>query len=266
MSGVVVAVLLAGLAAALMVPPRVGVHPPPGGVGGPAGSGVFGGAGALDGRGDVAGMPVAVAPEASAGWMVRWRWLPSALAGVGAASFVGGRGGLVIGPVAMVVAWVALSRVEPASLRREREQARRELPHVVRLLGTALAAGTAPADALEVVADALPGAATRRLQPVALRLRLGADPIATWGALAADPALAPLGRALARAQSGGVPVATAVARLADDLARAARADVEDRARAVGVRAAVPLGLCLLPAFVLVGIVPLVVALLAALDL
>ena len=38
------------------------------------------------------------------------------------------------------------------------------------------------------------------------------------------------------------------------------------ARAVGVRAAVPLGLCLLPAFVLIGIVPLVVALLADLKL
>ena len=49
----------------------------------------------------------------------------------------------------------------------------------------------------------------------------------------------------------------AVERLADDLTGAARATVEDRARAVGVKAAVPLGLCLLPAFVLLGIVPLV---------
>ena len=52
----------------------------------------------------------------------------------------------------------------------------------------------------------------------------------------------------------------AVERLADDLGHQARADVEDRARAVGVKAAVPLGLCLLPAFVLIGIVPLVAGL------
>ena len=57
-----------------------------------------------------------------------------------------------------------------------------------------------------------------------------------------------------------------VERLADDLARSARADTEERARAVGVKAALPLGLCLLPAFVLIGIVPLVVALLSALEL
>jgi hypothetical protein len=52
-------------------------------------------------------------------------------------------------------------------------------------------------------------------------------------------------------------VADAMARLAGDLRRDARARVEGRARAVGVKAAVPLGLCMLPAFVLLGVVPLV---------
>jgi hypothetical protein len=46
-------------------------------------------------------------------------------------------------------------------------------------------------------------------------------------------------------------------RLSDDLRRQVRAEVESRARAVGVKAALPLGTCLLPAFVLVGVVPLV---------
>jgi pilus assembly protein TadC len=54
-------------------------------------------------------------------------------------------------------------------------------------------------------------------------------------------------------------VTDAVAALAEELDEQARARVEDRARAVGVRAAVPLGLCLLPAFLLLGIVPLVAA-------
>jgi pilus assembly protein TadC len=97
---------------------------------------------------------------------------------------------------------------------------------------------------------------------VAARLRLGADPAQVWGALAADPGLAPLGRTLARAHRTGSPIVAAVERLADELARSGRADVEDRARAVGVRAAVPLGLCLLPSFLLLGIVPLAVSLVA----
>jgi hypothetical protein len=46
-------------------------------------------------------------------------------------------------------------------------------------------------------------------------------------------------------------------RLAEDLRRDTRAQLESRARAVGVKAALPLGVCLLPAFVLVGVVPLV---------
>jgi hypothetical protein len=52
-------------------------------------------------------------------------------------------------------------------------------------------------------------------------------------------------------------VADAMLRLADDLRSRSRADVERRARAVGVQAALPLGACLLPSFVLIGVVPLV---------
>jgi hypothetical protein len=60
-------------------------------------------------------------------------------------------------------------------------------------------------------------------------------------------------------------VAAVVERLADDLAETGRAEVEQRARTVGVRAAVPLGLCLLPAFLLLGIVPLVASLVSGLE-
>jgi pilus assembly protein TadC len=92
------------------------------------------------------------------------------------------------------------------------------------------------------------------------------DPVQVWASLDGDPALAPLGRTMGRAQATGAPVVPAIERLADDLARRAREDVEERARAVGVKAALPLGLCLLPAFLLVGIVPLVAGLLTGLGL
>jgi len=203
--------------------------------------------------------------ELDQGWLQRWRWLLALSGGIGALTFLGGFAGAVAAPIAAVATWVAVGRVEPGEIRRARERAARELPHVVRLLGVALTSGTPPADALEIVADALPGPAGDRLRPVVLRLRLGADPAAGWAALGADPALAPLGRTLARAEEGGVSVATSVARLADDLAAQTRAEVERRARAVGVKAAAPLGLCLLPAFLLIGIVPLVGGLLTSLP-
>jgi pilus assembly protein TadC len=102
------------------------------------------------------------------------------------------------------------------------------------------------------------------LEGALARLRIGVDPLVVWGELGHDDALALMGRTLARVESSGAPVADEVERLADDLERASLAAVEDRARSVGVKAAVPLGLCLLPAFLLIGIVPTVAGLLTSL--
>ncbi|GAA1953621.1 hypothetical protein GCM10009798_10980 [Nocardioides panacihumi] len=201
-----------------------------------------------------------------AGWMMRHRIALSLLAGVAASTLVGGMPGWVIAPVAAGGCWRAIGRAEPADVRRQRDELRRELPHLARLLAAALAAGAAPATAAQAVSDALPGPGGARLGAAAARLRLGADPVAVWQGLADEPALAPLGRALARGQSSGSSVVVSVQRLGDELARAARADAEDRARRVGVKAAVPLGICLLPCFLLIGIVPLVGGLLASLRL
>ncbi|NGN91766.1 type II secretion system F family protein [Nocardioides sp. KC13] len=200
------------------------------------------------------------------GWMMRWRLVLALLAAVAVYVFVGGAVGAVLAAPTGAVCWLVIGRVEPTEVRREREAAKAELPALVRLLSVALSSGAAPAEALVAVAAALPGPAAARLLPAASRLHLGADPEKTWRTLVDDPALAPLGRALARAQATGAPVATTVERLADDLTRNARAEVEDRARAVGVKAAVPLGICLLPAFLLLGVVPVVGGLLANLGI
>jgi Flp pilus assembly protein TadB len=212
----------------------------------------------------------AAPPVARAGerddWLRRWRWPLSGLAGLAAWTFVGATPGVVAGLAASAACWRAIARTEPAGVRREREQLQRELPHVARLLAAALSSGSAPVEAVQAVADALPGPAGARLAGAAARLRLGADPTGVWHGLAAEPALAPLGHALARGHATGASVVASVERLGEELARAARADVEDRARRVGVRAAVPLGVCLLPAFLLIGIVPLVGGLLGSLQL
>jgi pilus assembly protein TadC len=198
--------------------------------------------------------------------MVRYRAPLSLLAGAAAFVFLGGVVGALAAPLATAGCWTAISRAEPVAVRREREELRRELPHLARLLSAALAAGAGPAEAAHAVADALPGPAGAHLRRAAGRLRLGTDPGLVWRALAEEPALAPLGRALARGQSTGASVVTTVERLGEELARAARADAEDRARRVGVKAAVPLGVCLLPSFLLIGIVPLVGGLLGTLGL
>lgn len=199
-------------------------------------------------------------------WMRRWRPLWSLLAGAAAATFLSGSLAGPGGLLTAVAVWVAIGRAEPPSVRRRREAARRELPHLVGLLADALRAGQSPTEALALVATALPGPAADRLVDVVPRLRLGVDPRAVWEGLATDSALAPLGRVLARAEATGAPVVDAVSRLAATLAEDVLSDVEDRARSVGVKAALPLGLCLLPAFILLGIVPVVAGMLGTLGL
>ena len=210
--------------------------------------------------------PTAARQSSDVGWLHRHRLVWAVLAGTAALLFVSGPPGVAAGVVGGVVTWVVIGRSEPAAARRRRRAVARDLPHVVALFAAALRAGASPADAIDQVCRALPGPAADRLAGVAARLSLGLDPGQVWSSLADDPGLVGLGRTLARAHATGAPVVAAVERLADDLARSGRAESEERARAVGVQAAVPLGLCLLPAFVLIGIVPLVVALLTSLEL
>jgi len=231
----VLATALAGLLAALVVPGTVRLPLP-------------------------AGPHTAPPPVEREGGLRRWRLPCALLSGAGAAVLLGGPAAPLAGLVAAAAVWVVAGRIEPRSARLRREEVRRDLPHLVTLLGAALRAGAAPGAAIDVVCRALPGAAADLLGPVAARLSLGGDPFAVWSALAGDPALGQLGRAMARAHRSGAPVVAAVDRLSEELARRSRAEVEDRARAVGVRAAVPLGVCLLPAFLLLGIVPLVAGL------
>ena len=200
------------------------------------------------------------------GWVLRWRWLWAGLAGTAVASFVSGPSGVAAGAVCAVVAWVLIGRSEPADERRRRRSAERDLPGLVQLLAAALETGCDVAAALRLVCDACPGPAAEALATVPPRLALGLPPVQAWQPVLDDPRLAPLGRALVRAGRSGASVTHEVARLADELARTSRASVEERAGSVGVKAAVPLGLCLLPSFVIIGVVPLVVSLLESLDL
>jgi pilus assembly protein TadC len=184
----------------------------------------------------------------------------SALAGL---TLVEGTWSWAVAATLFGATWHVAGRLEPVSVRRQRAQARRELPHVVHLLSLALSAGATVPMALRVVEEALPESTTE-LRAVRGQLELGVEPGLVWSEVARRPELAPLGRALVRAAKVGAAPSAALAQLAHDLAEETRAQVEDRARAVGIKAALPLGLCLLPAFLLIGIAPLVVSTLTAL--
>ena len=187
---------------------------------------------------------------------------PVAAVGVGAGAwlFVGGQAGPVAALAATVVAWWVLARAEAPSRRREREEVERTLPHLIDLFAATLRAGAEPTAGLAQVCSALPGPAADRLAPVIDRSAWGSSGVEAWQAILDDDELAPLGRAMVRSQTSGASVVQTVERLADELARESLARAEDAARRVGVGAAVPLGVCLLPAFLLLGVVPTVASL------
>lgn len=184
--------------------------------------------------------------------------------GVAVWAFFGGVAGVVAGAAGAALALRALRRVEPPAVARRRARLLRDLPTAVDLLAACLDAGEGPPSALRTVGRALRGPVEEALVGLAHRLDLGVDPGVVWRELATHAELGPLGRALGRAHESGASVSDVVHELAVELRERARAGVEERARALEVKVAAPLGLCLLPAFVVLGIVPMVVGLVATL--
>ena len=178
-------------------------------------------------------------------------------AGVAVLLVVPGRIGAVAAAAVAAVVWTRSRHWESAAVRRRRTRVEADLPHVVDLMVAALSSGAAPDDALGRVAGVMAAPMSEELSGWVARLRLGADPVSVWAGMARDPQLGRLGVTLQRSAESGAPVVAALTRLAEDLRARRRADVETRVRQVEVRAAVPLGVCLLPSFVLVGVVPLV---------
>ncbi|WP_330251071.1 type II secretion system F family protein [Nocardia sp. NBC_00565] len=135
------------------------------------------------------------------------------------------------------------------------------------LLAACLRAGLPMAAAARAVAPGAPAALGAALRRAADLLALGADAATAWNQVAQDGAGRPgaeevdsLARMARRSARSGASLASAVGELAEQR----RSGVEDAAAARAERAGVliggPLGLCFLPAFVCLGIVPVVIGL------
>ena len=147
----------------------------------------------------------------------------------------------------------------PAPGPRDPEPAERVDPTVVlELLGAALRAGAGVPRALAAVASAVGGADGAALAPVAAALRLGAPGPAAWDGV--PPRLEVVARALRSCWEEGAAPGEALTAAAEELHRARRDAARTAAGRLGVRLVLPLGTCFLSAFVLVGLVPVLLAL------
>ena len=132
---------------------------------------------------------------------------------------------------------------------------------VLELLAAQLRAGLAPLAALGTLAEALN---SRALYTVCQRLQMGSGWGSAWSGSAAGT-FGELRDALAPAYTGGAPSTALLLSLADAHRLSERRAAERAAGKLSVALVVPLGLCSLPAFICLSIVPILISLLPTLT-
>ncbi|GAA3224572.1 type II secretion system F family protein [Streptomyces sp. NPDC057386] len=176
---------------------------------------------------------------------------------------VGGIAGVALGAVgAGALGWWRRRQAaadRPAE-KAAAQHAARQLPLAADLLAACIAAGAGPVVAARAVGEALGGPVGDALAHGAAEVRLGGEPAEAWRRLAALPGASPLARLLERAGETGLPAAAPVARLATDARAGWTRGATERARRAGVTITAPVGLCFLPAFIAVGVLPVVIGL------
>jgi tight adherence protein C len=165
-------------------------------------------------------------------------------------------------PILTVLAWrvpeMALGRLA----RRRRAAASREVPLFLDLLAVATSAGLAPQLAFRTAAAPLTGPLAEELDAAITRVDLGGRWRDELGGVADRLALPDLRRTaavLSRSENLGSSLADEVGRLAADVRESRRARATERARTAPVKMLFPLVFLILPAFLLLTVVPVLLS-------
>ncbi len=173
---------------------------------------------------------------------------------------------------AAVLPWWWSARSRPAAVAgapdRRRRAADREpvdvdVAVVLALLDAATASGAGLPRALTAVGRAVGGADGRSMERASAALVMGAGWDVAWEGVA--PRLAPLVASLPATWTTGAAPGPALRAGAERVRRDRRTAAREAAGRLGVRLVVPLGLCFLPAFILIGLVPVMLSLGSALT-
>jgi tight adherence protein C len=151
---------------------------------------------------------------------------------------------------------------------RRRAQLEDELPEVVDLLVLAVGAGLTVPLAIDAVARHGGGALAGELGAALAASRTGhrlADALDALPARAGET-VRPLVGPLVAAERYGAPIVAGLERLALDVRAARRRRADEAARKVSVKLLFPLVLCILPAFALLTVAPLIASALRSLRL
>ncbi|WP_425308036.1 type II secretion system F family protein [Ammonicoccus fulvus] len=164
---------------------------------------------------------------------------------------------LLLGAGVAAAVVVLLGRIEPSSAQKAREQRILDLPHALELLAGCLASGLPLRRAVREVSAAMTGPIGDDLRLVIGQVDIGVDERQAWLTLEDSPGWTGIARDIARAAESGSGLRLTLDRHAVRARKVAHTHRQARARTVGVRSVLPLMVCFLPAFVLIGIVPTV---------
>lgn len=188
----------------------------------------------------------------------RRRWIPLALGAVTAAA-VGGYPGLAVGTVTALAVHMTLRRLEPPETRRARARDRADLPFTLDVFASCLRAG-APLDrALTNGADTANPALAGKLHRASRCLTLGGTVAEALSELDGIHESDRLTRTIARSADTGARLADGLSRLAEELRFETEQAALSKAHRAGVWMVLPLCLCFLPAFIVAGLIPVVIA-------
>ena len=186
------------------------------------------------------------------------------LVAAGAAVSLGAVGGLL---ALLATAGAVASRRQ--ARRRDRVlQVERNLPEVIDLLGLVVGAGKPTVSALSAICPRVAEPFRSELSGVVKRTAAG-EPFAEAVRRLREslgPSVSSVVYAVTAAEMDGAPLQPALQRAADEAHRRRRVRAEEAARRVPVLMLFPLVFCILPAFCLLTVVPLLVGTIADLQL
>lgn len=176
---------------------------------------------------------------------------------------------MIVEPLTVVIvvalAWVVMWRLRLGHRRARERQVERAMPDLIDLVGVAVATGQSVAFVIASVAQRAPLELRGMTQRANQRIRNGLPVVQTLELLAKElgtPGRAMCG-ALMDAHQNGARAGPALARLAEVARSQRRQAAEARARRLPVALLFPLVCCVLPAFGLLAVVPLLAASLKA---
>jgi pilus assembly protein TadC len=162
-------------------------------------------------------------------------------------------------PVAAVAGAIGLGALEPATSRKRQRRLIMETPQALDLLAACLAAGLPPRNATAAVVSVFDGPLAEDLGAVARAVEVGLADATAWRSLRGHPQLGEAAVDLARAVESGTRMVETLTFYAREARQRRAAAVESSAKAVGVRCVLPMMICFVPSFIVMGVLPAVVS-------